>query len=93
MPIEIDDKYKRYYLLDKEKGSISQFVCPVEGCDFQTDQGPGALRMHMIIKADPKCTGRYCQKHEEFVKANPESVKMDWVRYLSQFPARSAATR
>ena len=88
MSLEIDAKYKRYYLLDKQRGSIAQFVCPVEGCEWQTDQGPGALRMHIVISADPNCVGRHCEKHEEFVRANPDSTSMEWVRYLSQFPSK-----
>jgi hypothetical protein len=88
MTIEIDAKYKQYYLLDKKKGSIDQFVCPVEGCGFQTDQGPGALRMHMVISADPNCKGRHCKKHEEFVREHPETVSLQWVHYLAKFPSK-----
>ncbi len=85
--MEIDERYKRYYLLDKQRGSISLFTCPVEGCGFQTDQGPGALRMHMVIKADPKFVGRHCKKHEAFVAAHPETQLQDWVQYLAKFPS------
>jgi hypothetical protein len=88
MTLEIDAKYKRYYLLDEKRGSIDQFLCPVEECGFQTDQGPGALRMHMIISADPNCKGRHCKKHEEYVAANPEAADLVWVRYLAQFPSK-----
>ena len=88
MALEIDPRYKKYYLLDKKRGTIDQFVCPVEGCGFQTDQGPGALRMHLIISADPNCKGRHCKVHEEFVREHPESVGLDWVRYLAQFPSK-----
>jgi hypothetical protein len=87
MTYEIDPKYKRYYLLDKKRGGISLFTCPVEGCNYQTDQGPGSLRMHMLINADPKCKGRHCKKHEEYVAAYPETTKLEWVRYLAQFPS------
>ena len=85
--MEIDPKYKRYYLLDKQKGHISLFTCPVEGCGFQTDQGPGALRMHLIIRADPGCRGRYCKEHEQYVIAHPETISQEWVRYLAKFPS------
>jgi hypothetical protein len=88
MTLEIDDKYKRYYLLDQKRGSIDQFVCPVEGCGFQTDQGPGALRMHMVISSDPNYKGRYCKKHEEFVKEHPDIVSLQWVHYLAKFPSK-----
>ncbi len=88
MTLEIDPKYKRYCLLDKNSVSIDQFLCPVEGCAWQTDQGPGALRMHMIISADPNCKGRHCEKHEDFVREHPDSTSMEWVRYLSQFPSK-----
>jgi len=87
MTMEIDSKYKRFYLLDKQKGHISVFTCPVEGCGFQTDQGPGALRMHMIIMGDPNCKGRYCKEHEEYVAAHPETTKLEWVHYLAKFPS------
>ena len=59
----------------------------MKGCDYQTDQGPGSLRMHMIINADPKCTGRYCKEHEAYVAANPETISQEWVRYLAKFPS------
>ncbi len=85
--MEIDDKYRGYYVLDKQRGSISLFTCPVEGCGFQTDQGPGALRMHMIIKADPKCVGRHCREHEAYVTGHPETQSSQWVQYLAKFPS------
>jgi hypothetical protein len=85
--MEIDSKYNRYYLLDKEHGHISLFTCPIEGCGFQTDQGPGALRMHMIIKADPGCKGQFCKEHEQYVAAHPDIRSQDWVRYLAKFPS------
>jgi hypothetical protein len=88
METEIDPRYKRFYLLDNQRGSISLFTCPVEGCNFQTDQGPGALRMHMIISADPNCKGRHCKEHEKYVVEHPETRSQDWVHYLAKFPSR-----
>ena len=89
MALEIDPQYKKFYLLDHKRGSITQFTCPVEGCDWRTDQGPGALRMHLMLKADPNCKGGYCKEHEAFVKANPDTVGLNWVHYLSKFPSAS----
>ncbi|MGD0802955.1 MAG: hypothetical protein ABSA11_02655 [Candidatus Bathyarchaeia archaeon] len=60
----------------------------MEGCNLQTDQGPGALRMHMLISADPNCRGRHCKKHEEFVREHPDSVSQEWVHYLAKFPSK-----
>jgi hypothetical protein len=87
MTLEIDPQYRKMYLLDKKKGSISLFTCPVEGCGWQTDQGPGALRMHILLKGDPKCEGRFCKEHKEYVEAHPETMKRDWVQYLASFPS------
>ncbi len=93
MTMEIDSKYKRFYLLDKQKGHISVFTCPVEGCGFQTDQGPGALRMHMIIMGDPKCKGRYCKEHEEYVAAHPETTTPRMGPLSGQVPIRATLGR
>jgi hypothetical protein len=87
MALEIDPQYKKMYLLDKQRGRISLFTCPVEGCDWQTDQGPGALRMHILIKGDPKCEGRFCKEHADYVSAHPEVQRKDWVQYLARFPS------
>jgi hypothetical protein len=43
--------------------------------------------MHLIIRADPGCRGRYCKEHEQYVIAHPETISQEWVRYLAKFPS------
>jgi len=82
---EIEPRFAKYVSIRDDYSTIEQFTCPVEGCGYQTDQGPGALRLHMIIAADPKIKGRYNPQHEAFMKANPDEMTIEGVRYLAQF--------
>lgn len=84
---EINPHFAKYVIINADYSMIEQFKCPVEGCSFQTDQGPGALRMHILISADQKLKGRYNQQHEAFMKANPDEMTIEGVRYLAQFPS------
>lgn len=84
---EIAPNYRKYVTISSDYSMIEQFKCPVEGCSWETDQGPGALRMHILITADPNVKGRYNPQHEAFLKANPDEMTLDGVRYLSQFPS------
>ena len=84
---EIEPRFLKYVSISDDYSTIEQFTCPVEGCNYQTDQGPGALRMHMVIAADPKIKARYNPQHEAFIKANPEEMTIKGVQYLAQFPS------
>lgn len=84
---EIDPRFAKYVSISEDYSMINQFICPVEGCGYQTDQGPGSLRMHMLLAADPNIKGRYCPSHEAFMKANPDEMTIEGVRYLAHFPS------
>lgn len=86
MSLEIRDPLSNYVRLTEDGSQIERFVCPVEGCNFTTRLGPGALRMHLLIKADPKKASRYCGDHEEYCKSHKEDLGLDVVRYLSNLP-------
>ncbi len=53
---------------------VERFACLVEGCGFTTKLGPGALRMHLLLKADPMKESRYCSSHEEYCRAYEEEI-------------------
>ena len=46
---QIDERFMRYIEINEEKKRIELYKCPVPGCDFKTQLGPGAVRMHTII--------------------------------------------
>jgi hypothetical protein len=84
---EITPNFRKYVTISSDYSMIEQFKCPVKGCGWESDQGPGALRMHILITADPNMKGRYNPTHEAFLNANPNEMTLDGVRYLSQFPS------
>jgi len=84
---ELDPRYEKYVSISDDYSMIEQFTCPVEGCSYQTDQGPGSLRMHMLIASDPKIKGRYCPLHEAFMMANPDEMTIEGIQYLTHFPS------
>jgi hypothetical protein len=84
---EIEPRFIKYVSISDDYSVIEQFTCPVEGCNYQTDQGPGALRMHMINAANPNLKGRYNPQHEAFMKTNPDEMTIKGVQYLAQFPS------
>ncbi|HUS78832.1 MAG TPA: hypothetical protein VM050_09250 [Patescibacteria group bacterium] len=86
MALEIRDPLKKYLELNEDRTLVRRFVCPVEGCNYSTTLGPGALRMHLLIKADPASTARYCEAHEAFCNAHREELGSETVRYLYQLP-------
>ena len=47
---------------------------------------PGALRMHLLLKADPTKESRYCSSHEECCRAYQEELGLEAIRYLSSLP-------
>ena len=46
---QIDERFLRYIEINEEKKRIESYKCPVPGCDYKTNLGPGAVRMHTII--------------------------------------------
>jgi hypothetical protein len=46
---DIDEKFMSYIEINEEKKRIESYKCPVSGCRFKTNAGPGAIRMHTIL--------------------------------------------
>jgi hypothetical protein len=90
MTLKIPANLQKYVVLSEEDDIIDFFKCPVEGCKFTTRLGPGAVRMHILIKADPKVEGRYDKQHEEYAK-KAEMLNMDFVKTLAEFPRREVS--
>ena len=86
MTLEIPEKYEKYVVLDEDEEKIKKFECPL--CDFETKQGPGALRMHLVLNSDPNIESRYDGEHEEASKKE-QIYKLNAVRELSEFPHES----
>ncbi len=86
MTVQIPENLKKYCSLAEGEDIIDRFVCPV--CDFTTRLGPGAIRMHMLMKADP-LSKVYEVRHEEFYKANQMDITIDAVKKLAEIPYRT----
>jgi hypothetical protein len=86
MSLEIRDPLMKYVRLTEDGRYIERFACPVEGCEFTTKLGPGALRMHMLLRADSTKESRYCSDHEQYFRAFQDELGLDVVRYLSSLP-------
>jgi len=82
MSLNIPEHLHRYVTLTEQEDMINRFKCPV--CSFRTRLGPGALRMHLILKSDPKVETQYAHAHEEYMKTTEFSL--DTVKELAQFP-------
>ena len=82
----IPENLKKYCSLAEGEDIIDRFVCPV--CDFSTRLGPGAIRMHLLMKADP-LSKVYEVGHEEFYKANQMDITIDAVKKLAEIPYRT----
>jgi len=87
MTLKIPANLQKYVVLSEEEDIIDRFKCPVEGCKFTTRLGPGAVRMHILLKSDPKVKGRYDKKHEDYAK-NVHMLDMDLVKELAEFPRK-----
>lgn len=86
MALEIQENLRKYCVLTDDGTSVEKFVCPIEGCGFSTKLGPGALRMHLILRSDPTIEGRYCEAHDRFCSAHSDELGMNVVRYLNSLP-------
>ena len=86
MATQIPEKLRKYCSLAEGEDIIDRFVCPV--CDFSTRLGPGAIRMHMLMKSDPLAKV-YEAGHEEFYKANRSDLTIDSIKELAVIPYRA----
>lgn len=85
MITQIPENLRKYCSLAEGEDIIDRFVCPV--CDFSTRLGPGAIRMHILMKSDP-LSKVYEAGHEEFYKANQADLTIDSIKNLSVLPYR-----
>ncbi len=81
MSLNIPEHLRVYVALTEEGDSINRFKCPV--CSFRTRLGPGALRMHLLLKSDPKVETQYDHTHEEYMKT--AEFTLDTVKKLALF--------
>ncbi len=88
MTLQIPENLRKYCSLAEGEDIIDRFVCPVDGCDFTTRLGPGAIRMHILMKSDPMATV-YTPEHEEFYKAHQDELTVNSVKALSRIPYRA----
>jgi len=82
MSLYIPEHLRVYVTLTEEGDMINRFKCPV--CSFRTRLGPGALRMHLLLKSDPKVETQYDHAHEEYMKT--AEFSLDTVKELAVFP-------
>ncbi|MCW4050585.1 MAG: hypothetical protein NWE89_12715 [Candidatus Bathyarchaeota archaeon] len=85
MSLNIPDQFKKYIILTPHGDNIDRFKCPVPGCEFTTRLGPGALRMHLIMKADPNMESRYDIQHKTYYEENSE-LDSEMVKALAVIP-------
>lgn len=93
MNLNIPEDLKKYVILAEDGTIIDYFKCPVPGCEYTTRLGPGAVRMHILIKADPLSTTRYDKDHEEYFKQNESELSPETVRELAKIPYRLVSYR
>lgn len=93
MSINIPEKLKKYITLSEDGSIIDRFRCPVPGCDYSTRLGPGAIRMHILINADPLSENRYCPEHETYLREHESELTIDDVRVLAEIPHRHVSYR
>ena len=86
MQLEIPNELKKYCKLSKDRSFIKSFGCPVNGCNYKTSLGPGALRMHIILGSDPELESRYNEEHEKFYLEHTNELGRSFVRELSRLP-------
>lgn len=86
MATQIPEKLRKYCSLAEGEDIIDRFVCPV--CNFSTRLGPGAIRMHVLMKSDPLAKV-YEAGHEEFFNANRADLTVDSIKELAMIPFRA----
>lgn len=86
LSLEIQANLRKYCRVTEDGSRVDRFVCPVEGCGFTTRLGPGALRMHLLMKSDPDVDSRYCEAHDRFSRTHSNELGLDVVRYLHGLP-------
>jgi hypothetical protein len=93
MSLNIPENLKKYCLISTDGTIIDRFKCPVHDCSFTTRLGPGAVRMHVLLKTDPLNESRYSPEHEAYWRENESELSMDNVRILVNIPHRPTSYR
>ncbi len=88
MSLNIPEHLKKYVIISQDGTIIDKFKCPVPGCNYTTRLGPGAVRMHLLIKADPLSKTRYSSEHEEYFKKHMSELSPETVSALAKIPYR-----
>ena len=88
MSLNIPENLRKYCLIAEDGTIIDRFKCPVPGCTFSTRLGPGAVRMHLLLKADPLHENRYSPDHESYWRAHESELTLDNIRVLAHIPYR-----
>lgn len=84
MAITISKNLEKYVSFTESGQLVERFVCPI--CKFSTRLGPGALRMHIILRADPIGRHSHDKEHEEFLRKNSGELTLDSIKTLSMMP-------
>ena len=58
------------------------------GCEFSTRLGPGAVRMHLMINADPIHETRHSPELEAFFKNHSAEITLENIRTLANIAFR-----
>ena len=82
MTLNIPEHLRVYVTLTEDEEMINRFRCPV--CGYRTRLGPGALRMHLLLKSDPKVKTQYDPAHEEYMRDT--DFTLDIVKNLAVYP-------
>lgn len=82
MTLNIPEHLRVYVTLTEDEEMINRFRCPV--CGYRTRLGPGALRMHLLLKSDPKVETQYDPAHEEYMRDT--DFTLDIVKNLAVYP-------
>jgi hypothetical protein len=93
MSLNIPENLKKYCSLSVDGTIIDRFKCPVPDCTFTTRLGPGAIRMHLLLKSDPLYESRYDPLHEAYFKEHENELTIDNIRVLSKFLFRDVSSR
>ena len=88
MSLNIPEDLRKYCIVAEDGTIIDRFKCPVPGCTFTTRLGPGAVRMHLMLTADPLHESRYSSDHEAYWRLNESEFSIDMVRTLAHIPFR-----
>jgi hypothetical protein len=100
---DIDERFLPYIEINEEKQRIESYKCPVSGCPYKTNAGPGAIRMHTILAQGKSLmkdeSGEYTwmqgfdnQAHIDYFKEN-KVLTLEDIRELARTDTRAYSER